>query len=778
MSSYLKFLSRNKLYTAIEAVGLAVSLAFVIIIGSYAWQQYSITRESPDRKNIYTFGMPDYTGLSYAFTDELVERVPEVEMTARYCVGIMTALQMGDEFVEVSVVAVDKNFFKMFPYLEFVDGGPEGIESISNVIVGETLARKYDLKMGQTIRENGQDYVITGILKDSHNTVFKYTDLIVNERHPANWAAYTAPYDRYGSTITFAKFVKGTTPQVIYDKAEAVCKAIYPDMYGQAFFDKLVVKRFDQLFFRDVEDSKNQFNRGDIGTLKLLALVGLLLLLSAVFNYINLSFALTGKRAKEMATRRLLGAQKSAIMLKYVAESLAFTVVCFGLGLLLAYAFAPSMNALLNDPDVPISVEMKPMYLLAYLIVVVLVGVLNGIIPAWFASRVEPMDVVKGTFKRNTKMVFNKVFIIIQNALAVFLITMALVMEVQYRTSLHRPMHCNTNNMFYLDAGAHGASREALTTALEQLPCVLRIGACKGVPGYPVGGQYSLTRDGGEICYRMFQVDTIAFEMLGFEKVCDYGAPLFNSAWFGERAFSATGFDDDFHDVSQTLSQRARGCEQVAGVIRDFPVNRTNMGEEDYLVVSVMKPEDIEWGGQRGAFLIETVGDQKAARKAIRETTEAWGKGYPFMIYADDYIDNFYRDALKPAKNDMRLLEVFMLLAVLISLLGLIAMSTYYAGENAHSIAVRKVFGGTVEGETRRTVGEYMLLVLIGAVIAVPLAVWAAQRYLEQFIVKLHNYTWVFIVAVLLAFVMAFLSVLWQTLRATRTNPAEALKKE
>ena len=95
----------------------------------------------------------------------------------------------------------------------------------------------------------------------------------------------------------------------------------------------------------------------------------------------------------------------------------------------------------------------------------------------------------------------------------------------------------------------------------------------------------------------MFQVDTIAFEMLGFEKVCDYGAPVFNSAWFGERAFAATGFDDDFHDISQTLSQRARGCEQVAGVIRDFPVNRTNMGEEDYLVVSVLKPEDIEWGG-------------------------------------------------------------------------------------------------------------------------------------------------------------------------------------
>ncbi|MBR0178546.1 MAG: FtsX-like permease family protein, partial [Bacteroidales bacterium] len=115
---------------------------------------------------------------------------------------------------------------------------------------------------------------------------------------------------------------------------------------------------------------------------------------------------------------------------------------------------------------------------------------------------------------------------------------------------------------------------------------------------------------------------------------------------------------------------------------------------------------------------------------------------------------------------------------VVISLLGLLAMSTYYAGENAKSIAVRKVFGGTVESETWRTVKEYMVLVAVACVIGVPVAVWAAQRYLEGFIVKLENYGWIFIVAVVIALVMAFLSVLWQTLKAARTNPVDVLQKE
>lgn len=774
MSSYLKFLSRNKLYTAIEMVGLAVSLAFVIIIGSYVWQQYSITRESPDRKNIYCFGMPGYLGSTYAFVDEVKDRVPEVELATRYCIEANPPIVIiNDEEIEASLTAVSKEFFTMFPYLKFVEGGPEGIEAPMNVIVSESFAQKYDLKVGETLDLILNKYVIIGIIEDFQNTVLETTDLIVNEHDFLNKSAWDTPYDRFGSTIPFIKFKEGTDPQVIYDKVEAVCKEIYPDMYGQAFFERLDMTRFDHLFFKDFGEPNDQLKHGDIKTLKLLALVGLLLLLSAVFNYINLSFALTGKRAKEMATRRLLGAQKTAIIWKYVAESLLFTAVCFGLGLLLAYAFAPSMNALLNNPSIPIHIQITPMYFLAYIAIVMMVGVLNGIIPAWFASRVEPMDVVKGTFKRNTKMVFNKVFIVIQNALAVFLIAMAIVMEAQYRTSLNRPKHVNTDNLYYLSVLSSTPQSE-LRESLESLPCVKRIGWCKGVPGHPWGQQWSLTRDGRTIAYVPFMMDTAAFQMFDIEIIKDYHTPIHNSVWFSEKSFAATGLDDDYHDISQTLAQKTRDCEQVAGVFRDFPVNSSNMGEDYYMYISIVMPEDFKWGG----FVIETVGNHKEVKKAIQEVVDEWLDGELPTVVADGYIDDFYLEALKPAKNNMRLMEIFMLLAVLISLLGLIAMSTYYAGENAHSIAVRKVFGGTVESETWRNVKEYMVLVIVGAVIAVPLAVWAAQRYLEQFIVKLENYFWIFAVSVVIAFMMAFLSVLWQTLRAAKTNPAEALKKE
>ena len=773
MSTYLKFLSRNKLYTVIEAVGLAVSLAFVIIIGSYAWQQYSITRESPDRKSIYTFGMPGYLGLTYAFTDEVADRVPEVEMAVRYCIEANApSIMFGNEEVEAAMTAVGKDFFKMFPYLKFVEGGPEGIEAPGNVIVSESFARKHDIKVGQTLDFIINKYMVVGIIEDFRNTVFTPTDVIVNEHDFLNKSAWDVPYDRYGSTITFVKFAENADPKAIYDKVEQLCKEIYPDMYGQAFFERLDMTRFDHLFFKDFGEPNDQLKHGDIKTLKLLALVGLLLLLSAVFNYINLSFALTGKRAKEMATRRLLGAQKGEIVWKYISESLIFTAVCFGLGLLLAYLLAPSVNALLNAPEVPITIQMKPMYIVAYLAVIVVVGVLNGIIPALFASRVQPIDVVKGTFRRNTKLVFNKVFIVVQNVLAVFLIAMAIVMEAQYRTSLNRPKNCNTQDKYYLAVFASEPQSD-LHQGLENLPCVKRIGRSRGVPGCMIGGQYSLTRDGQNILYRHLMMDTVAFQMLDFEILKDYQAPLYNTVWFGERAFAATGLTDEDHEID-VLRERAGNCDQVAGVIRDFPVTISNMGDEDYQIISIMKEEDIKYGG----FVMEIVGDHAEARKAIHEVVDEWRNGELVDPFADGFIDDFYRDALKPAKNNMRLLEIFMILAVVISLLGLLAMSTYYAGENAKSIAVRKVFGGTVESETWRTVKEYMVLVAVACVIGVPVAVWAAQRYLEGFIVKLENYGWIFVVAVVIALVMAFLSVLWQTLKAAKTNPVDVLQKE
>ncbi len=649
MKSYLKFLSRNKLYTAIEAVGLAV-----IIIGSYVWQQFAVTREHPDRERVYVPGTPGFPALTYGFPDAIGD-IPEIESVSRMCNVVVHPAIRGEQ-TEAESVGVEPAFFEICSQFRFLEGAADVLSVPSNVVLTASFARKHSLSLGDAIDISGSSYVVSAILEDLKGTVIKPYDIFLNAAiYKDDWQ----PFDNYGSTVTLLKVRSGT----------------------------------------DRKATDGFFRHGDKGTLRILTLVGLLLLLSAILNYINLSVALTGKRAKEMAVRQLSGASRGGIIWKYVAESIAFTAVCFAAGLLLAEAFCPAMNALLNNPDIPIRVIWSPGYVIAYIVIILLVGALCGIFPAMMAGRYKPVDVMKGGYRRKSKMVFSKVFIVLQNALAVILIALAITMEAQMRKTQERPMNCNIENIFFLKDFS-GEDNAPLKDALEALPCVRRIGRSSGVPGSINMGQYSTTRDGQDILYKLIRMDSTAFSMFGFEILEDFHAPQFNSVWFSDKSFAATGFDSDYHDISGTLSRRTKGCEQVAGVFKSFPTNNANIGEEDYAIVSLMRSEDIPFAG----WVIETTPDRKAAKAQIMEAYDNCIKGKQIYGSLAFWVDENIAEAWKPARNNMRLVEIFMLLSIIIALLGLVAMSTYYADEKSRDIAVRKVFGGTVDTEAQRTI--------------------------------------------------------------------------
>ncbi len=770
MKSYIKFLSRNKLYTVIEAVGLAVSLAFVIIIGNYAYQQLSVPRENPDYENIYEFGLPDYFGLTYGFTEILKDRVPEVEDAAQYG-SQEEVLSVHGEKVSVRASYVDEGFFRIFSYYRLLSGSPESLEAATNIFVSETFANTYAVEAGDVLKLGEIDLTVVGMIENFKEGLIPYCDVIMPSKFLVEYYGYN-PFDQYGSVVTFAKVKEGTSRELLYEKAENICKEIYSSLYGRSFFEKLRISRIDELYFHEYNDG-GQFNNGDRNSVKIFILVGILLLLSAVFNYINLNIALIGRRSKEMATRRLLGANRVEIFLKYILESIAFTAVCFVFSLLLAELVTPVMNALLNNPVIPVRISWSAGSLIMYIIIIILVGAIVGLAPAVLASRFKPIEVIKGVFRAKSKMTFSKMFIIIQNILSVFLLALAFVMEAQYAKSLDRPMHSDIEDKYYLFAWG-SADLSVLEASLQELPCVKRIGFAQGVPGFVPGGQYSVTRDGGQIMYRHYRMDSTAFNMLGIEVLKDFGAPKYNSVWFGKRAFEASGFDDGYYDISGSLSMRASNCEQVAGVVADFPGNSTNIGEEDYMIISYVRKEDIGWGG----FVIETDRDHKDAARQISAVYEDFAKNASVSLRMSDYIEDYIKQQMAPTRNNMRLVEIFMLLSIIISLLGLLAMSTYFAAESSKDIAVRKVFGSDVRTEVAASVRSYMILVVVALFIGLPVAVWASGRYLEQFIWKLESYWWAFVAAGLLTLVFAFGSVIFQTLRAARTNPAAELKKE
>ena len=794
MKSYLKFLSRNKLYTAIEAVGLAVSLAFVILIGSYVVQQYEVAHESPQWKRTFVLGSDEFLGLTYWDKEELEMNIPEVDAATHAAMLWQPIVRQGNELIQCYGMETDADFFRVFPEYTLTQGSAEDFVGKDDVLISEALARKLsrggETVIGKVINVDESDRTIKGIYSDFNGTFFMPYEIITHIS--GTWAAEgERNFGSIGNYTTWFRVRDDADPADVRAKVKALLHKNYDSIWSAEKVNSWKAFRMDEAFFA-TGNSNGLTRQGSAQMLKLLTIVVLLLLLSAIFNYVNLSLALTGKRAKEMATRRLLGADKKSILWKYIGESVAFTAVCFAAALLLADLLVPMMNSLIStsDPDelmlgmgdtsVRLSFMMTPGYILVYIAGILLLGAVCGILPAIIASRYEPIDVIKGTLRRRNKMVMSKVFIVVQNVLSVFLIALALVMEVQMRHMLTRPMHASTDNRYYIEYSAQNYDAMKLfKDKVEALPFVTRAGVGRGIPGLINMTMGVKVDEEHRVDMPVILCDSTYFNLLGLEVEEDFGHPLTHSLWMSRSAFNAAAVSDTSTVFPRRINMNGAQPEFIGGVVTDFPTrpaSESNQNPNGGVIVT--RAEELRYAN---CMLIGTTGEDDSYDKAIRQAyreyrLETSGVEEPAWRYG--FVRDINKKMLAPVKRTLRLVELFAALAVLISLLGLLAMSTYFADENTKQIAVRKVFGADVNRETWRNVRSYMLLTGIACVIGIPLAVWAARIYLERFAYRIEVYGWVFAVAVIISLAISFGTVLWQTLKAAMTNPATELKKE
>ncbi|MBR6184148.1 MAG: FtsX-like permease family protein [Bacteroidales bacterium] len=796
MKSFLKFLSRNKFFTAIEAAGLAVSLAFVILIGSFIVQQHQVARENPDWKRIYGLCTDNNFGLGFLDKEELDMHVPEVELAARFQVQQTSVVGFEGQKLGGVVdlrMGVDPEFFEMFSYLRWLEGTPASFRSKDDVVLSESMARMLADRTGKDpadlvglpIVVGEHPCQIVGIIQDFRESILTQVDLLTHIEVGRDGR------ERNFNSIGGIQTLYRVRPDVSREVCDAKVDALTVKNYSPDWKDapqNWHPMRIDEIFWNEGFRGNSVLKTGNRQMVRLMTIVVLLLLLSAIFNYINLSFALGGKRAKEMATRRLLGSDRSDILWKHIGESVAFTALCFAVALVLARLLTPMMNGLLAADDIQhleTSVKMRvlltPGYLVAYGAAILVLGAFCGLLPAWAASRYEPIDVIKGTLRRKSKMVFSKVFIVAQNVLAVFLIAMSFVMEVQMRHMQDRPTHSQVENRYYLDFYALQYDQmRLLKDKVERLPFVTAVGVGRNIPGIITMSQTLSLPDGTSHQIPCILADTTYFKLLGLEVVEDFNHPLMHSVWVDETVYQAAHLSDTTTVFPRMFGLNGARIEYLGGVVRDFPAEAAS---DDHMktrngAVLVNDPKDMFYAH---ALLIATVGEDPDYDRQIMKAYEEY-RFEQYGVYETPWRHGFlrdiYRDQLQPVRRTMRLLELFAVLSVLIALLGLLAMSAYYAGENTKQIAVRKVFGADVKGETWRNVKSYMVMAGIACVIAIPLAVWAARLYLQRFPYRIENYGWVFAAAVAIGIVIAFATVLWQTAKAAKADPAVELKKE
>ena len=770
MKSYLKFLSRNKLYTAIEAVGLIVSLAFVLLSGHYVWKQRQMTRNVPDYKDVYSFyrTMSGQSGIgqSWGFAYQARESVPEVEKAAMFWKAISqneeTIDLNGDKF-HVRSFMVGGDFFDIFP-ADFENGGPEVMSDVSNVIISRSFANRLggeSMAIGSVI--DGQ-YTIAAVIKETPNPIFGDVDVIYNIENLTN--RKNAPYRL--DVIPFVKVRKGTDREALEVKADTLVAKAFDAFGGRNFLEDSGLVRYDEIWFSAANNQS--LKKGSRTYTGIILLVTIILLLSAIFNYINLSVALSGKRTKEMATRKILGAGNETLVAGRLLESLAFTTVCFLLALVLAEALTPWFNRITSGSGVPIQVLFSPGWIAIYVLFVVLVSFIQGYLPAWIGTRTPAISVVKGEYRTKRKHMFSKVFIVLQQVFSIVLLALAIVLGLQVSHMMNRPLGADVDGDYYVQL-QDGTLQAIFEEKARSLSCVSRIGHSTYFPGM-AEEMITEDKDKGIIKLAVLSCDRTAFEILGFHVREKYEEPENGTVWISTQDMARFGVDRNTED----LRYHYVWGNTIGGIVEEFAANdilNYDAGVGGYVVIG---PSEQQYG-----LLIETVGNRKQAGKELKAlytdlSTELNGiEDKPYML---GYISDILSDHLAEVKEQLSLVRAFMVLSLLLSILGLIAMSNYYADESSKDIAIRKVFGSTLESEIRKTVQEYLILLGVAAIIAVPIAIHLASRLLEQYSYRISSYGWVFVVTVIIATIVAFLSILWQTLKAAKTNPAVELKKE
>ena len=781
MKSYLNFISRNKLYTAIEFVGLSVALAFVITSFCYVVQQYAVTHENPDRERIYAVGSNQMTN-GYGMKDLIGDKLPEVEIVTHFYYNKDQILNVGNESSVSNFMYCDREFFEIFP-VTFKEGNADDFIEANVAFVSEKVASKMEGEIiGQKVVAGKDTLNVVGIICDLGSSLLYDTDVIGNIATCKPMKMFKKNPFLYSNFIhTFLKVSPDADRALLNEKITGLCKETYGENYT-FFYDESVgalMLRMDELFFSDTDINLLQ---GDRSMLRTVVIVGLLLLLSALINYINLNVALVGKRSKEMASRRLLGAQKSDIVWKFLGETFVFTLCCFAVGLLLAYILVPTVNDLLQA-DVAVRIPFAASYLVAYLLIVVVVALLAGIMPALIVSQVRPIDVVKGTFRFRSRKGLSRFFIVFQNIIPIVLIALVLTMELQMRHLVERSIGLQTDNLYFISSKLDiSPQREAFADDLRALPCVRELAKTNNIPTVP-NMTVPMARKGETeqtTNVNFITCDTAAFRMLGFQVVEKFHEPDESSGWMTESTVvGMTGlpYGNYNYDTIMVWKQENIKGVDICGVIKDFNMlDALHATDEDYSIVYVNGLYD-----KPVHFLLDIVGDHNEAKRAIGAVYEKHCKealGTYIEPDHSDFVKNVIAKKYDETRRQMRLIEMIMAISVLLSLLGLVAISTHFASEREKTIAIRKVFGGTMQSEIRRNLKEYVIMILISNAIAIPVAVWLCKRYLEGFAYRIDLSPWIFVVTVVVSFAIAIGSVLWQIVSVARVNPVMALKKE
>jgi putative ABC transport system permease protein len=787
-------LLKNKAFTIINILGLALGLATCLLIVFYVFDELSYDRFNLNANRIYRVNMDmKYGGnvASYAITPPplaatLKSNYPEVERSARLIHDQGVRIKKSGEYItEDKVVYADSELFGMFT-LPLTEGDPKtALTEPNTVVITESTAIRYfndTHVIGRVINlSDNTNYKITGVMKNIPAQSHFNFDFFFSIAQRAD--AKLADWNNFSYT-TYVLLKAGTDPKTFEAKLPALMKKQLGENYARleqsGNYFHLNITPLTDIHLK----SNRQYELGansSASYVYIFSAIALFVLLIACVNFMNMSTARSANRAREVGVRKVLGSSRGYLIAQFLSESLLITLCAAIIAVAAAWILLPLFNEV-SGKHLVITLQVFSWLVPAMLLIILLVGLLAGSYPAFYLSAFQPINVLKGKSSAGFKGGRLRNFLVVfQFSISIFLIISTLVIYNQLSYIRHKNLGFDRNQVMVIKDVGVMENAQMFKQEVKQLAAVKNASLSGFLPTgvvrapdavfrnksanpknalftevWPVDGDYLATMGMGLAHGRNFLhqfagdslaviINETAARMLGF-----VNDPL------NKTVYRATGLPN------QPIKEY-----HVIGVVKDF--NFSSLRDNITPVVMFLNDD-------HGALSIKTESKNTAA--FIAQVQQVWNRFAPNQHFAYSFMDQDFDAAYRTEQRTGKLFLTFTTLAVIIACLGLFSLAAYAAEQRNKEIGIRKVLGASVSAITSMLSKDFIKLVIISFVIAAPLAWLAMYYWLQGFAYRQNTQWWVVALSGIGAVVIAFITISFQSIKAAIANPVDSLRSE
>jgi putative ABC transport system permease protein len=781
-------LVNNKVYSALNIIGLGAGMAVALLIGLWVLNEYSYDRFLPGYEQVYQVqlnstsdrdGTHTQPAVSLPLAATLRKDFPEIAAVAESDWFDNHDLLVGDKKLYSAGAMIGEDFFKIFHY-PLLQGDPATAlqdpysivltASVAKALFGDTDA------MGKTVRIDDQHNVkVTGILKD----IPRNSSLQFNYLLPFGYKISTEDWIKdatnswYNNSFQIFVALKSNTD---YAKLAPKIRNLVFNNGPRMRPGKPEVFLHPLKSWRLYSDFKNGKSIGGfIDYVRMFSIIGLLVLLIACINFMNLSTARSERRAREVGVRKAIGSQRRDLILQFLTESVLTTGIAGFFAILFVQLALPAFNALtVNEIHIPYA---SPLFWLTMALFTLITGLLAGSRPALYLSSFNAVHVLKGSFRAGQSGTLSrKILVTLQFTCSIALIISTIIIYQQVRFAKDRPIGYSSARLLETDmSGDLFDHYDALRNDLIQTGLVGDVAKASSAPTY-IGSHTALENWPGKLAgEQMIQIGVISasnnyFRTLGMKLL---EGRDFNASWavdtecviLNEAAVNGIGIE---HPLNQVITWNGGQQARIIGIVKDA------LMESPFKAVQPL----IFTHGRGGNVILYRLNPGTGNHEAIAKIAPIFNRYNPAYPYIYTFVDEEYNRKFDLETLVGKLASLFAVLAIFISFLGLFGMAAYVAEQRTKEIGVRKVLGASVGQIWFMLSKDFLVLVIVSAVVASPIALYFLHQWLLKYDYRITIGPPVFVLAALAALLITLITISFQAIRAASANPVDSLRTE